>query len=496
MTTYYVRKSGNDSNDGLSSGSAWATIGKALGAAGISSGDTVYIGAGVYRELVTISMTSPTIDTSIIGDVYGAQTGDAGEIRITNYLTNDKTAPTDSAALINLNGRNFLTFKNLSFVNASSWSSIDGSSPLNCHDISILDCSFINLDISGSVTTAIALGSDIIQSSNYLIDRCRFLAMQAQSSRCIFIGFGWDLGGDAYDVNVTIRNCTAVTIGRWLRIVGVGALSSAPVGGVHIQNCTVISGGGPAVEFVAFLFSDFPSDISNCIIAADDSNGCIVSFEDLSTAITEDYNVLFSLFPTWQVGSGGHSISNGSYAPLLHIGQELMQGLMSRPLGMPTTDSPLLGFGDDGNAPSVDILNRPRPAGGQSSLKAVGAYERHDTGAKEITVVDSSPASVKIVGPGDHDFYIPVDAMSTTISVKARYDTNHGAGNKPQAVLLAAPEIDVSAETKTMTSGVDTWETLTFTPFTPAEKGVVKVRLISRSAAGDGIAYFDTVNVA
>ena len=49
-TTYYVRVSGDDGDDGLSPAAAWATIGKALGASGISSGDTVYIGAGVYRE--------------------------------------------------------------------------------------------------------------------------------------------------------------------------------------------------------------------------------------------------------------------------------------------------------------------------------------------------------------------------------------------------------------------------------------------------------------
>jgi hypothetical protein len=147
------------------------------------------------------------------------------------------------------------------------------------------------------------------------------------------------------------------------------------------------------------------------------------------------------------------------------------------------------------SVPDVDALNRPRPAGGQSALKAAGAYERHDTAIKEETVFDVTPG-IKIVGPGDHDFYIPVDATATTISVKARYDTNHGSTNKPQAILLAAPEIGITAETKTMTEAADTWEQLVFTQFTPTAKGVVTVRLVSRAAAGNGVAYFDTFAIA
>ena len=56
MTNYFVRKNGSDAAAGTSAGAAWLTLGKALGAAGIASGDTVYIGAGVYREAVTAAL--------------------------------------------------------------------------------------------------------------------------------------------------------------------------------------------------------------------------------------------------------------------------------------------------------------------------------------------------------------------------------------------------------------------------------------------------------
>src|SRR5688572_29890318 len=115
MTTYYVRKSGSDSNAGTSPAAAWLTIGKALGASGISSGDTLYIGSGVYREMITVNMTNPVAETFIVGDIDGSRTGDApGEIRITNYLTNDSTAPTDQSLLV-LNGRDYLTFQYITF---------------------------------------------------------------------------------------------------------------------------------------------------------------------------------------------------------------------------------------------------------------------------------------------------------------------------------------------------------------------------------------------
>jgi len=126
---------------------------------------------------------------------------------------------------------------------------------------------------------------------------------------------------------------------------------------------------------------------------------------------------------------------------------------------------------------------------------AGGAYERHDTAQKETTITDASGVAVKIVGKGSHDFQIPVNAASTVITVRVRYDTAHGATNKPQAILLANGEIGVTTETKTATGAAGSFETLTFSAQTPTAKGVVTVRLVSRSDVANGIAYFDTFTV-
>ena len=110
---------------------------------------------------------------------------------------------------------------------------------------------------------------------------------------------------------------------------------------------------------------------------------------------------------------------------------------------------------------------------------------------REATVVYSGTFAGKITGPGYQDFQVPVDATSTTISIRARYDTNHATTNKPQIQVLNGGECGVADATATMTSGVDTWEQLQLT-FTPTAAGIVTIRCISRSAAGNGIAIFDS----
>lgn len=501
MTNYYVRKSGNDSNDGLAPSSAWLTISKALGAAGIASGDTVYIGAGVYREKVTCNLTSPTVETFIIGDVDGSQTGDMGEIRLTNYLTDDVHEPTDQN-LVDFNAVDHLTFRQIMFQfanNASETSDAIVAGAISQY-ISFVECSF-NFCVASDVgsNNLFNITGAIDTPLHWLFDRCLFFS--AGFGNSLFLVNCNQIHTGSFDADFVIRNCSIIAGAPVVVWEGNNGVAAAPAaGGLIVLNCFVL--GATAAELFKLHYVSGTGAagcyLYNNICIPPEEYFVINAFQPGAGSVAEDYNYVIAV-PSivWNnVTSGGHSIIDMSYAPLIHFGQEWQRGLMLRPLGMPTADSPLLGFGDNGAAPSIDILNRPRPAGGQSVLKAVGAYERHDTGAKEIIVVDSSPASVKIIGPGDHDFYIPVDATATIISIKARYDTNHGAGNKPQVILLTAPEIGVPTETKTMAVTANNWEMLTFGAITPTAKGVVIIRCISRSAAGNGIAYFDTVNVA
>jgi chitodextrinase len=67
-TAFYVAKSGNNSNAGSAS-APWLTISYA--AAHVAPGDTVYVGAGTYKESVPISV-SGTVTAPIIFDGQGA----------------------------------------------------------------------------------------------------------------------------------------------------------------------------------------------------------------------------------------------------------------------------------------------------------------------------------------------------------------------------------------------------------------------------------------
>ena len=80
---YYVRKSGNDNNDGLSAKCAFLTLQKA--AQVMTAGDMVFVGSGDYTEEV-IPQNSGTSDDRIIfvADTLGNYTGDTGEVKISN----------------------------------------------------------------------------------------------------------------------------------------------------------------------------------------------------------------------------------------------------------------------------------------------------------------------------------------------------------------------------------------------------------------------------
>lgn len=480
MATYYVRKSGSDSNAGTSAGAAWLTIGKALGAAGIASGDTVYIGAGVYREVVTVAMTSATAETQIIGDVTGQYTGDPGVVEWTAFTTDDKTAP--GTRPLTLNGRDYLTFKNLLFVggNSAGCQSIDIRTS-NSTNITIQNCAFL----PGNAVTVphVSLTADANISSNLTIDSCFFFI-------CPALTITLTRSGSAdYDSSVLMKNCVCMgsaaggNVGIDISSTGAGSFYG---GGVDVFNCTFYAAGMRAAS--STLSTSIPCTIYNSYILHPSGTGLNAN---TSGQIVEDYNVVHAGTARTNVTAGSNSIATGNYAHRLYFGWEKMWALPVRSALEPMSGAPILAFGAQGGGPSVDIFGATRPSGGASTSYAVGAYERGNFGTRETSVTHAGAAALKLIGPGYHDFQVPVDATSTTITIYARYDTNHAATNKPQISVLNGGGCGVSDATATMTAAVDTWEALALT-FTPTAKGIVTIRCISRSAAGNGIAYFDS----
>lgn len=489
MPTYYVSPSGNNANTGLgpTAALAWLTIAKALGAAGISSGDTVYIAPGVYRETVTVNMISAVAETRVLGDPLNAQGfRDAagalltpGIVRWTGYTTNDKTAPSANATF-SINGRDYLTFEKIYFV--ASDAQIVSASVANATNLTFRDCTFIaSSELAGQLFAC----TTVQDNSAFLFERCVFLCGTVYAIYLVPTGTG--------NLNIIVRNCLFL-----------GPRDAACIylfGGAVNGNGLLIEGNTFAWCLYAIRITATNAAQANPAIVRNNLLiGCLNGFFG-NTAGTEaqwveDYNLINATTPRTNVTAGANSISNGSYSCLFEAGYGLISGLLPRPFFEPIVGSPILGFGDGGAFTSVeDKWGRTRPSGGASLLKSVGCWERHDFGAKELTTVDASDASIALTGPGDHEVIVAVDPVPTTIGIRARYDANHGAGTPPQVILLAGPEIGVATQTRTMAAAVNTWETLTFATFTPTAKGWVRLRLLNRAAAGTGIAYFDTVTI-
>lgn len=505
MATRYVRKSGSDSNGGTSPSDAWLTIEKATTTLSTTN-SLCYVGAGVYREdnvPVTNDGSSGT-RIQLVGDVDGAQTGDAGEVIVTAHVTNDTTAPV-SKTVIDIADKTYWTFKNLYFIagtgsGGNNGACFDNGAGVGNKGLTFQDCIFVNRSPASS---CIQLWASADQS-DLTFERCVFLQLGASTAapNGSAIGIYWPLAAADYTTGLIVRNCLMVLGGNCYALVlysGVGGSGSGKPGGGSMRNCTAI-GGVYGIQVIGANYQTAtPFTVQNCVIA---SNGGSDLNANTSGQIVEDYNILLGQSARTNISAGTNSKTGSSQALLFNIGQESLWGMQPRsfmtPLvtlkaGVRDAVSPFLGFGSDGSHPTTDFLNRIRPAGGGSLSAGVGYLERHDTANQETTTVDASGSGIVIVGPGDHDLKVPVDASATTLSIKARYDTTHAATNKPQVILLANAKLGVSVQTLTMTSAVDTWEVLSTSSFTPTAKGVVTLRLVSRSASGGGKAFFDTV---
>jgi len=491
MATYYVGKDGSDANNGLGPDASavtnkpWLTIGKALGAAGIASGDTVYVGPGTYREVVDVAMTSAVAETSVLGDPGNAQgfktaagvLVSPAEVIWTAYLTNDTTAPSATATLT-MSARDYLTFQYITFVGGTG--AVIAATTQTSTNITFRDCCFVNT--SNSI---ILVSSAFSTALNWMIERCAF---QLTAVSGVFFSFTPATGvGSDYSVNVTIRNSLFVggTGSQAVVFTPSGASAQKP-GGISVYNCTIVGGMNVGFETKVNSSTTYPMNIYNCQVYV---RGQGFLAETLGQLV-ENYNYVRSSTSHTNVTQGANTLTGTDHAMVWHLGEESLYGFTPRMFMEPKVGSWMLTFGNDGTYTTAeDFLGLPRPGGGASATKGIGYLGRGNTFTKETGTVRTGSNAISITGPGTQDFQLPVNASSTTATVYVRWDATY-AGTKPLMKVLNGGECGVTDATATATGSSGSWEQLSLN-FTPARVGIVTIRFQSSDTNGAGVMYVD-----
>lgn len=263
MTTYYVRKGFSDGNAGTTPATAWATIDKAANT--VAAGDTVYIGAGVYPETVTMDTPgSSGSPITYISDITGEFTGDPGLVIITGFDDGDAVA--SRAIVWDTNGKSFIVCKYIMFYGASGTFVVGNIT--NASHIAYEGCEFIFCQFctGGRENVQEAFKIEINNGVTPTANGLTF-------SNCFFHGSfdaDWDSNASAH-VNLKwfFNNCIFV----------VGADTSLPdaielnrvtnggaftIGGITVNGCTFI-GFYNGIGSTNFANTTNPSKIYNCL---------------------------------------------------------------------------------------------------------------------------------------------------------------------------------------------------------------------------------------
>jgi hypothetical protein len=482
------------------SGQSWA-IGGALATVyrlidgGVSatpaqSGDTVYVGAGTYRQTLIVQQT-PTFNgvISIVGDVTGAFTGDAGMVQLTAFTTNDKSAPS-SSILLDLSSRSNYSFANILFVGGQTSLLASTSSSNPSQNITFTDCAFQVGSVSQSI---LDLTVKYFIKSMWLFERCHFGPTSSNAFN-VTLTQG-SLYGD-YDIYLLYRQCVFLGTGT----INVSATGSGAFfgGGIRVWNCTAILSGRLILVNGSSASAIFPCTVYGCFIW-----GAVILTSSDAGRVIEDYNLLYSGIPRSGVTAGANSSSSNNYASLFHFGQERIWGGLPRPFGEPLAGSPLLGFSVAGGTgpdvtPIADLFSRWRPAGSATSAVAVGALERGNTAAQGTSPAPTAGTHVwKNTGAWQQDFLIPVSAVASGFSIQVQRDSNYASarGSLPTLEILANPGIGVAYQKITDTGSASAWNTLTAAAFTPTGSGWVTVRVTSYDLSGASVVAFAVATV-
>ena len=369
MATYYVRTDGLDTNTGTgpATNQAWKTIQKALGATGITGGDTVYIAPGKYVEAVTIGGTY-TSSTFITGDPNAQQFSGvtAGVVRVSGYAS-DNTTATITSTLISGTANN-LKFSGLQFESSNAAGLV-----ITGTNIGISKCQFVLCSgYHGSTSNGLCrITAPTSTAANATIEQCIFLGAR----------FGLYITGQNVADSTVIRNCIA-------------GLSQYAVYTENLQcsisNCYVY--GSIVMGVINTGNNSFPSSIRNCVIQT-----CSTGVQATnSTQMVESYiRYIACNSARANITAGTGSTTEGVIG--LDFGYQRINGMLFGSVLGTQFGSINTSYGTATNAPATDIFGLPwsgsSPDAGVSTFYNVSGITNYVPTERNASTITIAPGS-------------------------------------------------------------------------------------------------------
>lgn len=282
MAVYYVRKTGSDAAAGTSAGTAWLTIDKAANT--VAAGDTVYIGAGVYRELVTMDTSGSSGSViSYIADIDGSKTGDAGLVIISAH--DDDAATATRANCWNMNGKTFVEVHDIVFIGGTGdfvvGNTAHGSA--TAYEGCVFNGCVLSAQgrVNGQYGLQVELNAGVTPTASGL-----------KVIGCTFTGgikIDWDKNvTDHVNVKIVIDGCRFFgsydAQNTTINLSAVGTTGSFSIGGVQITHNTILTNATKYVIANNVTNTTNPIGIYNNIFVGSNAQGFYFAIDGSSTS--------------------------------------------------------------------------------------------------------------------------------------------------------------------------------------------------------------------
>lgn len=462
MADYYVRKSGNDANNGTTPALAKLTIDGASGLLSIAlaAGDRAFIGPGIYRERPVFDRSGSSgagNQIDFIADHLGEHTTDApGIVRISALDANDQSADRAGAVILDAS-----YFRLLGFVlHGASDSKADGNAVVYANP------------------SAARLGVEI---EDCLLD-------PAGGDSLVHFG-------TTSTMNLTLRRCVARAYGDWMAYGG-GQ-------GAHVLTLESVwheAWAGDQYFAVDSASANWTVGVNKCRFGPGRAGDFIGHYGGFTTITIR--NSILSIGRDMAVSGGGGSLDfthqynvwHGN-APTLDTGEVSRWDADLWPWSVLRALRSHVELGADAGistgAPALDLLGLTVP---QGSAVGFGPLENQDDPQRDTATFRTASPSMRSQTARRllHRFWWGVRAQPETFSVYARYNSSYTGTPKPRLIVKAQRALGLASDTFSEAPGAsaDTWNQLTVN-VTPSAAGVVELWFETYSVQAGAQAWFD-----